>query len=156
MIAKKSLIITTLLALSVSFAALADKPIYKWKDSQGNIKYTQNKPPRGTDFETIYQRQSSNSSDSISQDLESDTPESSNFAEREANIAEQQAKIDQVEQQNEKIREQNCKIAKTNAKSLEQSQNVIAIIDGKETMLAGEDRIKRLNVAKDNIAKYCK
>lgn len=151
MINKKALLISTLTALTISFSAVADKPIYKWKDSQGNIKYTQSKPPRGTDYEAIYQ----NTSKKPPEDNANSDTESSITAEQDDILAQQQAEKQRVQLANEEIRRKNCEIAKNNMQSLETNQRIMIMEDGKEKMISGEDRIARLNTAKGNVAKYC-
>lgn len=153
MISKKLVLLTSIIALAVSFGAVADKPIYKWKDSQGNIKYTQSKPPRGVQYDTIYQRASSQQ-DKNANDNSSNAEE--NLTAKEDDIlAQQEAERERLKKANEEVRKKNCQIAKNNVESLENNQRIMTIVDGKETMLSGEDRIERLNKAKANVAKYC-
>ena len=151
MVNKKTLLISALAALAISFAASANKPIYKWKDDQGNVKYTQSKPPRGTEYETIYQRTTNKAAESVTK-----TEVDPNLtAEQNDILAQQEAEKQRVKQVNEEIRRKNCEIAKNNVESLETNQRIMIMEDGKEKMISGEDRIARLNAAKDNVAKYC-
>lgn len=151
MIKRKLLIVSAVLALMVSFNASAEKPIYKWKDNQGNIKYTQSKPPRGTDYETIYQRTSAGA-ETVNTGSEA---EQSSTTKEDNILTEQAAAREQAEKANAEIRRKNCQIAKNNAETLENNQRIMTMVDGKETMLSGEDRIARLNEAKTNMVKYC-
>ncbi|RDX37550.1 DUF4124 domain-containing protein [Kangiella sp. HD9-110m-PIT-SAG07] len=153
MISKKAFIVSALLALSVSFAAAANKPIYKWKDDQGNIKYTQSKPPRGTEFETIYQRQS-NSSEQQSQ---SSRPTQSNTTDtQDQMIAAQESQQKSARQANKEILQKNCEIAKNNSDTLTNSPRVFTEIDGERRLLTDEERSSKLEAAQSNIDKYCK
>ena len=151
MINKKLLIISTILAMAVSFSADANKPIYKWKDSQGNIKYTQSKPPRGTEFETIYQRQSN--SEEKTQTSNSKTSESVDA--QEQMLSEQKTEKQRVQKANKEITKKNCMIAQNNLDTLTNSARVFTETDGERRLLTDQERSDKLEVAQANVDKYC-
>lgn len=152
MISKKSLFITALLALAVSFSAAADKPIYKWKDSQGNIKYTQSKPPRGTDYETIYQRTSSSDSAQSGNQEAGSTEDTDSLDDV---IAKQNKQKDVVAQKNAEIARKNCTIAKNNLKVLQSKARVQVEENGQRRTLTDKERADKLEAAKANVDKFC-
>ncbi|WP_223669090.1 DUF4124 domain-containing protein [Kangiella shandongensis] len=152
MISKRSLIITALLALAVSFSAVADKPIYKWKDSQGNIKYTQSKPPRGTDYETIYQR-TSTATKAQSENSQADSAEANDSLDDV--IAKQNKQKDVVAQKNAEIARKNCTIAKNNLEVLQSRTRVQVEENGQRRMLTDQERADKLEKAKANVDKFC-
>lgn len=151
MINKKALLISTLTALTISFSAVADKPIYKWKDSQGNIKYTQSKPPRGTEYETIYQRQTGNSK----QESENVSSNSDKNDVQDEMIAEQEKAKKKVAQANADIRKKNCTIAKNNLQTLTTSARVFTEVDGERRLLTDQERATQTATAQENVDKYC-
>lgn len=154
MISKKSLLITALLALTVSFNAAANKPIYKWKDNQGNIKYTQSKPPRGVQFETIYQRGGQPPEDA--QQNSTQTAEEAAQDPLDETLAKQNAQKDLIAKKNAEIARKNCKIAKNNLEVLESRTRVQVEENGERRMLTDQEREDRLAKAKENINKHCK
>ncbi|WP_228703636.1 DUF4124 domain-containing protein [Kangiella sediminilitoris] len=142
---------TALLALTVSFSAVADKPIYKWKDSQGNIKYTQSKPPRGTQYETIYQRTSKPSQSQTGQEAGGNEGDSS----LDDVIAQQNKQRDMVAEKNVEIARKNCTIAKNNLEAL-QSQNLVQVEEnGQRRTLSDSERAEKLKEAQANVEKFC-
>lgn len=136
MINKKTLFIGALTALTISMGAAANKPIYKWKDSQGNIKYTQSKPPRGTDFETIYHRQSNQQQTSDAND---------------ELVAEQKKR----ENANKSIRQKNCDVARKNHSTLKNEQSVYIQEGDERRLLTAEEKQERLEQAEENIKSFC-
>lgn len=155
MINKKSFLTFAAVLLSISFTATAAQPIYKWKDSQGNIKYTQSKPPRGTEYQTIYQRQSGNQEQNQVQE-NTDSSGSDKVDLQDEIIAKQNKEQKRVEKANEDVRAKNCTIAQNNLNSLTTSQRVFTQIDGERRLLTDKERKDKTDAAKDNIDKYCK
>ncbi|GAA0196999.1 hypothetical protein GCM10009123_00030 [Kangiella japonica] len=151
MVNKKTILLTSIIALALSFSASASKPIYKWKDGQGNIKYTQSKPPRGTEFEIIYQRASDNS-----QSERVNNQNSSQADLQDDIIAKQSEEIEKAKKANEEIANKNCTIAKNNLETLETSHRVFTVVDGKRRLLTDKERTDKLATAKSNVSKYCK
>ena len=151
MISKKLALLTSIITLTLSAGALANKPIYKWKDSQGNIKYTQSKPPRGVDYETIYQR----TSPAPAKKSANNEQGQSISSEQDEILAKQNAEKERVKKANAEIRRKNCQIAQNNLDTLQNTPRVMTIVDGKEKMLSEKDRQDRLSTAKDHVSKYC-
>jgi len=140
MINSKTILLTALIGLTVSFGAMANKPIYKWKDTQGNIKYTQSKPPKGTDYDVIYQRIDSSTKNSEKQKADAKTDS--------LNIS------DDIT--NEEINNANCKIAQKNLNTLKNKTQVYIQSDGEKKLLSAEERENRLKQAQKNVSEYCK
>lgn len=152
MVNKKTILLTSIIALAISFSASANKPIYKWKDGQGNIKYTQSKPPRGTEFEVIYQRVS----DSAKSEQSKQQNNSSQSNQQDDIIAQQNKEIEKAKKANEEITNKNCTIAKNNLETLESSHRVFTVVEGERRLLTDKERSDKLATAKSNVSKYCK
>lgn len=150
MVNKKTIVFTTIIALALSFSASANKPIYKWKDGQGNIKYTQSKPPRGTEFEVIYQRVGDNPSEQTKKQNDSQTNLQDDI------IAKQNSEKEKALKANQEISSKNCTIAKNNLDTLETSRRVFTVVDGERRLLTDKERKDKLEAAKSNVGKYCK
>lgn len=150
MVNKKTIVLTTIIALALSFSASANKPIYKWKDGQGNIKYTQSKPPRGTEFEVIYQRVGDNPSEQTKKQNDSQTNLQDDI------IAQQNSEKEKALKANQEISSKNCTIAKNNLDTLETSRRVFTVVDGERRLLTDKERKDKLKAAKSNVGKYCK
>lgn len=156
MMNKKSLLTFIAIILSLSFvASAANRPIYKWKDNQGNIKYTQSKPPRGVDYQTIYPRQSGDQKQDKSQKSTNDSSSSDKGDLQDEIIAKQNAEKKRVEKANEEVRAKNCIIAQNNLQSLTTSQRVFTQVDGERRLLTDKERKDKTDAAKGNIEKYC-
>jgi len=160
MINKKSFLTFAAVLLSISFTATAAQPIYKWKDSQGNIKYTQSKPPRGTEYQTIYQRQSGNQEQEQTQESSDSSSSNSSSSDKgdlqDEIIAKQNKEQERVEKANKEIRAKNCTIAQNNLKSLTTSQRVFTEVDGERRLLTDKERNDKTDAAQENVDKYCK
>ncbi len=147
----KVLIIAAITVLSFT-TAQAGEVIYKWKDSKGNIKYTQSKPPSGIDYTTIRNRSS-----------KSTTPPSVTAKKAEATVDEQDrviaaqgAEQNRVDAINAERAAKNCTISKNNLAALERTTRIQVEENGSRRMLTDQERASKLKDAKDNIKKYCK
>jgi hypothetical protein len=151
MINKKTILLTSLLTMAMSFSAEANKPIYKWKDSAGNLKYTQSKPPRGTDYDVIYQRQSDSSQQKQNNAESKQQTQNTSTQSQDDIIAQQEA----AKKANEEIRKKNCTIAKNNLDSLQNNRRIFVKEGDGRRVLTDEEKSSRLDETKKDIEEYC-
>ena len=148
----KTVILSAIVALASTGIAIASQPIYKWKDSKGNLKYTQTKPPAGTPYITIKNRDSGSSSTATTQASEQAQPATS---EQDEIIAQQEAEKKSVHEKNLEITRKNCTIAKNNLQVLETRDRVQIEENGGKRLLTEQERADRLAKAKENVSKFC-
>ncbi|NVJ67062.1 MAG: DUF4124 domain-containing protein [Gammaproteobacteria bacterium] len=147
----KILVVAAITAFSFSTVQAAEI-IYKWKDSKGNIKYTQSKPPAGIDYTTIKNRSSKASTPPSVTAKKSEAP----VNEQDKIIAAQNVEKNRVDALNAERAAKNCTISKNNLEALERTTRIQVEEDGERRMLTDEERANRLKEAQENIAKYCK
>lgn len=145
--------LSLLATLSIS-AVNAAEVIYKWKDSSGNIKFTQSKPRAGIDYITIRNRTETKTSTAKPRTTSKLDEEVSN--QQDQVIATQNADKARVDAINAQRAEKNCTISKNNLQALERTTRVQINEDGKRRMLTDQERADKLSEAKKNIEKYCK
>ncbi|NVK21647.1 MAG: DUF4124 domain-containing protein [Kangiellaceae bacterium] len=147
----KTVIFSVMIAL-MSTSVIAGQTIYKWKDAKGNLKYTQTKPPAGTAYVTIKNRDSRASSSPAPQASEQ---AASATSKQDEIIAQQEAEKKRVNSANQEINRKNCTIAKNNLEVLETRSRVQVEENGERRMLSDEERAERLTKAKENVSKFC-
>ena len=149
-------IISLAAAFSVfAFASHADsRPIYKWKDTNGNIQYSQTKPPSGVQFTVLNYRATK---DAAAKPQISNSSSTKVQTTKEDEILAKQA-IDQqsVATQQDVLNKKNCKISQTNLQVLESKMRIQVEEDGKKRMLTDKERMDKLTQAKENVDKFCK
>ncbi|MRX28278.1 DUF4124 domain-containing protein [Kangiella sp. HZ709] len=150
----KLFLLTAVTAFTMN-AAIAGEVIYKWKDSNGNIKYTQSKPPSGIDYVTIRNRTSTKTDAVKTFEAKSEVVDPV-AEEQDKVIAAQNADKNRVDAINAQRAEKNCVISKNNLEALNRSTRIQIEENGERRMLTDEERNNRLKEAKDNIAKFCK
>ncbi len=150
----KLFLLTAITAFAMN-AAIAGEVIYKWKDSNGNIKYTQSKPPSGIDYVTIRNR-TSTKTDAVETVVTKSEVVDPVAEEQDKVIAAQNADKNRVDAINAQRAEKNCIISKNNLEALNRSTRIQIEENGERRMLTDEERNKRLKEAQDNINKFCK
>lgn len=147
----KVLVIASIAALSFS-AVQAAEVIYKWKDSSGNIKYTQSKPPSGIAYTVIRNRSTKSSTPASTASQKTETP----VSEEDRIIAAQNVEKNRVDALNAERAAKNCTISKNNLEALERTTRIQVEENGERRILSDEERAKKMDEAKDNIQKFCK
>lgn len=153
MFKSKALIISIITALSFAITNVhAGDVIYKWKDSKGNIKYTQSKPPAGIPYTTIKNRSSKPSTPPGVKEK----AQEEGVSEEDRVLASQNAEQNRVDALNAERAAKNCQISQNNLKALERTTRIQVEEDGKRRILTDQERAARLEEAKKNIEKFCK
>ncbi len=139
--------ILTLTLMSSLFTGLAQagEIIYKWKDSSGQIKYTQSKPPSGIAYTIIRDR---SAKDVLAKEIYKKPEQAASKANNESS---NQAGFSSKEE----IRRKNCEISKSNLNALENGDKVKVVENGEERFLTDEERSERLTTVKENIERFC-
>jgi PDZ domain-containing secreted protein len=146
----KFLLILLMLATTNTFAA-----IIKWVDDQGQVHYSDQVPPPGTQPKRVRQD---------SQDSPSSSPSATKtIAEREADLkkekAEKQSAADKAAQQKAALDalKANCTTAQQNLRSLQSGVRIMEIdANGEKSYIDDAVRQQRIDKAQQDIENYCK
>jgi Domain of unknown function (DUF4124) len=146
----KFLLILLMLATTNTFAA-----IIKWVDDQGQVHYSDQVPPPGTQPKSLRQD---------SQDSPGSSPSATKtIAEREADLkkanAEKQSAADKAAKKKatEDALRANCAIAQENLRSLQSGVRMMEIdANGERSYIDDAGRQQRIDKAQQDINNYCK
>jgi hypothetical protein len=139
-------------ALSVLVSPLAQTAMYKWVDEDGNVTYSQKKPPAGADVEEIKKHGGSVTAEEAEGELQS-LRDKVKYRQEDRDI-----KDDIAEQQAERSAtiKKNCEIARNNKSLLETTARVtVKDEDGNDYFLEEGDRQNKLLDAQAQIDRYC-
>ncbi len=152
----KFTLLLSIVLLTATGLSHAGEIIYKWKDSSGQIKYTQSKPPSGIAYTVIRDRSAKEvEAKDLYQDKADDASDDID-AKQDEILAKQNASKNKVDLLNEQRFAKNCTISKNNLESLEKTSLIKITEDGKERYLTDKEIEAQKQTAKANIAKYCK
>ncbi|TDR46519.1 uncharacterized protein DUF4124 [Tahibacter aquaticus] len=136
-----------LAAVAATAGQSADK-VYKWKDANGAIHFSDAPPPKGTEFNNV---KIVNQSAAITSQPTPEAPPADAAADADPN---KPAAAPQVAK--DTSREARCKEAQQRVRLLEGAQAInIDRGDGKPTALQGEDRKVELDVARASATALC-
>lgn len=155
---------------------MADAEIYKWKDKDGSVRYSDVPPPSNIKHEPLHGQRSAkptgqqplapvegdvtaaiNRAKSADKAKEENTPMSKDeAAKKRAQDAEVQKKLDEQKQADLKVRQENCKAAKLNLITYMNGGRISKINDQGEREFLGDADIARGKAdAQRDIEKYC-
>jgi len=147
------------LALMLGISQTAGAAIYKWKDKDGAMRYSDTPPPAGTTYETLgAQRQKSTAAPAASaSEAPIKSPQEQQDAENEpAESPEALQEKQRVEAENKKIRAQNCATARANLQTFTQGGRISRMNEnGEREYLDDEALAKGAEQARKDIAEYC-
>lgn len=138
--------------LSVLVSPLAQAAMYKWVDEDGNVTYSQKKPPTGADAEEIKKHGGGVTAEEAEGKLQS-LRDKAKYQQEDRDI-----KDDIAEQQAERSAtiKKNCEIARNNKSLLETTARVtVKDEDGNDYFLEDGDRQNKLLDAQAQIDRYC-
>lgn len=157
---------------------LANAEIYKWKDKDGKIRYSDVPPPSNTQTESLYGKKiprptaqpplkpvesdatvAANKQKEIDKagGKETDKPLSKEeAAAKRAKDAEQQKKVDEAKAEEQKFKEENCKAAQTNLKTYQVGGRIAKTNEkGERENLGDADILKAMGEAQKDVEKFC-
>ena len=145
-------LLTLLIGLMMS--SFSHAKMYKWVDEEGNVHYTQTKPPADTEVETI------------KPPPKVTPPPAPAKAEPEASAADADVTEDEatkqknaeIEQQNAEIRKQNCAASRERLDALNNAGGRIKYTDddGNVAWASDEQVAERKATLEANVKKWCK
>jgi hypothetical protein len=137
---------------SALFLQPAAGAMYKWIDADGNVVYSQTKPPGGVPAEEIKKRSTGVSDEESAQQLEGLRDK----ADAESEDRELKEEIAKEELDRDEVIKKNCEIARHNQTLLETPARVtLTAEDGTEYFLSDEERQEKLLDARAQVERYC-
>lgn len=153
---------------------LAHAEIYKWKDKDGRVRYSDIPPPSNIKQESLYGKKiprptgqpplapvEGETGDAINKANEKVSADKSPLSKEEAaikraNDAEQQKQADEAKQAELKAKEENCSIARANLQSYNQGGRIVKPNeDGTRDYLSDADIAKGRAEAQAEVEKFC-
>lgn len=134
----------------VTYSQIVVAKMYKWVDEDGNTHYTQSVPPDGIDG-IIIKPPGSVDEEAALELLEKQKQKADALLENRIK------KLEKKEKERAEIERitKNCEIAKTNMASLAQPRLNLKDEAGEIYIVPEEERLQRLNKAKEDVNKYC-
>ncbi len=131
----------SVLLLSAAAASGAADKVYKWKDADGTVHFTDAPPPKGTEFVDVPVTKSGttgNGTEKAAKD--GDRPASEESKPAAPNAAD----------------DARCQQAKSRLTLLESKAELTTMQDGKPTPVSADMRAAETNVARAQVQSYCK
>jgi Skp family chaperone for outer membrane proteins len=139
-----------LLSCVMSFSLSVNAEMYKWIDAEGNTHYTQSPPPDGIESATIKQPGKVDV-ESAQKSLKKQQNKADKLQEKREKEAEEKAK----QEADAALDNKNCEISRSNAASLERPRVNLEDEEGNTYSAPEEERLKRLQKAREDVEKYC-
>ena len=140
-----------LIVFGILFSFGADAAMYKWTDEDGNTHYTESPPPEGIEGSTISPPPKVDV-ESAQKALEKQQKKVESYSEAREKRAEEQAKKEAELELDKK----NCEIARSNAASLERPRVNLQDEQGNVYKAPEEERLEKLQKAREDVTKYCR
>lgn len=146
--------------------SLANAEIYKWKDKDGRIRYSDTPPPSNIKIEPIGKKIPKSSGTSSAASTEDGAAASSpskdaasskdEAAAKRAKDAEKQKKAEASKQEELKIRQENCNVARRNLATYTNGGRISTVDEKGERTYLGDDEIARGKAdSQRDVEKYC-
>ncbi len=167
-----------LLLCLVLLPTLAGAEIYKWKDKDGKVRYSDVPPPSNVQQESLYgkkipkpktagalapvdgditeQLNRQKTSDKANSDAKGDPLSKEEAARKRASDAENKKKEDEAKQTELKQNQQNCKAAQANLKTHQDGGRLMKTNEkGEREYLSDQDIDQGKKAAQEEVSKYC-
>jgi len=137
----------------IHLAQAPGETIYKWRDADGKLQYTEVPPPTGFEFEQLNKPAPPKNNPEEAMEKLREQVEAADKAREEA---EQQQQTEQQQQDRAELFAKNCETARNNVKALEGSQPVVRTnAEGQRIVLDTEQRNAALAQARKDMTYYC-
>jgi len=168
------MVVRLLLLCMVMLPIFAQAEIYKWKDKDGSVRYSDVPPPSNIQREPMLGKKipkptgqpplapvEGNATAAMNKDKAATAKESTPLSKEEAankraKDAEAQKKADEVKQVDLKIKQENCKAAKSNLATFNNGGRIMITDEKGERQYLGDEEIAKGKAdAQRDIEKYC-
>lgn len=140
---KTPLVMLDLLAAMLSLHAQAGDKVYKWKDANGTVHFTDQPPPQGTQFDNVQVKGAATFTAAADEAAATEAAKAETPTEQAA--ARPASGPDSTQ----------CKTARQRLALLEGSNELSTMVDGKTVPMTKEMRAAELNVARSQVQNYC-
>ena len=140
------------LILGLLVPTASSAAMYKWVDENGNVYYSDKKPPEVTSAQEIKKQSSGVTDEEAQENLESLTGKAAdqqNDREVKASIAEEQATRDETIKKNCEIAKQNLTLLTSTARVTLKDEN------GEDYFLPDEEKESKTRDARAQVDRYC-
>lgn len=168
------MVVRLLLLCMVMLPIFAQAEIYKWKDKDGSVRYSDVPPPSNIQREPMLGKKipkptgqpplapvEGNATAAMNKDKAATAKESTPLSKEEAankraKDAEAQKKADEVKRADLKIKQENCKAAKSNLATFNNGGRIMITDEKGERQYLGDEEIAKGKAdAQRDIEKYC-
>lgn len=146
-----------LLASILALPVVANAQIYKWKDKDGVMRYSDMPPPSNVEYESLSGKKFIPAKPTEAPATATKAPEAKDKTEaKPQETPEQMAERKRIEEADAKARQQNCSAARANLKAFEQGGRVSRVDEtGEREYLDDAALAKNAEQARKDIAEYC-
>jgi hypothetical protein len=137
-------------------AASAD--IYKWKDADGNVRYSDQPPPGKIPYETMANRKpaATNAEPKASGAADAKDKSATDKGQKQKAATDNQQKESQEKQDAQRIREQNCTAARSNLQSYKAGGRMVKFDEnGERNYLSDQEIASGLANAEKDVSQWC-
>lgn len=146
-----------LLASILALPVVANAQIYKWKDKDGVMRYSDMPPPSNVEYESLSGKKFTPPKPAEAPAAAPKEPEAKGKAEaKPQETPEQMKERKRIEEADAKARQQNCSAARANLKAFEQGGRISRVNEaGEREYLDDAALAQNAEQARKDIAQYC-
>jgi len=147
----KSGLITAVLVVQIICLPVAQAELYKWRDKEGNVNYTQTPPPAGTQVTTIKPPPAvttAAANERLQQRLQT--------LDKLAGARQKQTEEKQKSGQDVAEQQRLCEQAKSHLASYERPRVNVPTADGNSRILGEDERLGQIEKARGQVKELCK
>lgn len=152
-------LVLVILASILAMPIAANAQIYKWKDKDGSVRYSDTPPPGNTQYESLGGRKPASEASLLDAPATKTNPASpvANGTEAKPKETPEQIKAKQdTDAENLKIKQQNCATARANLQTYEQGGRISRMnSEGEREYFDDEALAKGAEQARQDVAEFC-
>lgn len=147
-----------LLASILAMPIAANAQIYKWKDKDGSVRYSDTPPPGNIEYQSLGGRKTTTSSTPTEAEAVKESPKPTEQSEQVAptETPQQLQERQRIKEAELKLKQDNCKAAQANVRTFERGGRITRINEKGELIYFDDAEIaKNLEEARKDAAQYC-
>lgn len=149
--------VLVILASILAMPIAANAQIYKWKDKDGAVRYSDTPPPSNVEYESLGGKKFTPSQPVAAPAATKPAPEATGNTEaKPQETPEQMKERKRIEEADAKAKQQNCTAARANLKTFEQGGRISRVNEaGEREYLDDAALSQNADQARRDIAEYC-
>lgn len=150
-------LVLVILASILAMPIAANAQIYKWKDKDGSVRYSDTPPPSNVQYESLGGKKNTPTQPAPAPAATKPAAEVTDKVEaKPQETPEQIAERKRIEEADAKARQQNCSAARANLRAFEQGGRISQVNEaGEREYLDDAALTKNAEQARKDIAEYC-